>query len=131
MAQYMPNGIAHVQMDGDIETEHFSFLLLPQFSMLAFSSAIEPLRIANQLTERNLYSWETVSSTDMQIQCSNGVTMTADVAVEAASIESSLFVCAGVEPERYQSKRVSDWVRWGWRRGRIVGGLCTGSCWHP
>lgn len=127
MAQYMPNGIAHVQMDGDIETEHFSFLLLPQFSMLAFSSAIEPLRIANQLTERNLYSWETVSSTDSQIQCSNGVTMTADVAMEEASTESSLFVCTGVEPERNQSKKVSDWIRRGWRRGRTVGGLCTGA----
>ena len=108
-------------------TEHFSFLLLPQFSMLAFSAAIEPLRIANQLSGQTLYSWENVSTDGAAVQCSNGTALSADVAIADARTDSSLFVCSGVEPQSHQSKRVSDWVRHGWRRGRIVGGLCTGA----
>ena len=37
------------------------FLLVPEFSMLAFSAALEPLRMANRLADRQLYSWEILS----------------------------------------------------------------------
>jgi len=37
------------------------FLLVPQFSMMAFSAAVEPLRVANRLAGRELYRWEIVS----------------------------------------------------------------------
>jgi transcriptional regulator GlxA family with amidase domain len=127
VARLIPKGIAHVAKADDMPTEHFSFLLLPQFSMLAFSAAIEPLRIANQLSGQTLYSWENVSTDGAAVQCSNGTALSADVAIADARTDSSLFVCSGVEPQSHQSKRVSDWVRHGWRRGRIVGGLCTGA----
>ena len=38
--------------------EHIGLLLLPQFSMLSFFSAVEPLRIANRLSHRRLYTWQ-------------------------------------------------------------------------
>ena len=37
------------------------FLLMPGFSQLAFSSALEPLRMANHLADRPLYTWHLVS----------------------------------------------------------------------
>src|SRR5690606_25616604 len=37
------------------------FLLLPLFSMMAFTPAVEPLRAANRLSGRTLYSWHTAS----------------------------------------------------------------------
>ena len=37
------------------------FLLVPGFSQLAFSSALEPLRMANHLAGRTLYTWHLVS----------------------------------------------------------------------
>ena len=37
--------------------EIFGFLLVPQFSMMAFVSALEPLRVANRLGQRALYRW--------------------------------------------------------------------------
>jgi AraC family transcriptional regulator, glycine betaine-responsive activator len=36
-------------------------------------------------------------------------------------------VCSGVEPEHQVSAALADWVRGLWRRGRVVGGLCTGA----
>ncbi len=38
------------------EAQDFGFLLVPEFSMLTFTSAVEPLRVANRLSGRNLYS---------------------------------------------------------------------------
>ena len=37
------------------------FLLIPNFSMLAFASALEPLRAANRMSRQELFSW-TISS---------------------------------------------------------------------
>lgn len=58
-----------------LEIRDFYFLLLPQMTMLAFSSAVEPLRIANQLTGRCLYRWHLISEDGCPVRCSNGVLM--------------------------------------------------------
>ncbi|MBW8055866.1 MAG: GlxA family transcriptional regulator, partial [Nitrospira sp.] len=38
----------------------FGFLLVPNYSMIAFSCAIEPLRMANRLSNKHLYQWVTI-----------------------------------------------------------------------
>jgi transcriptional regulator GlxA family with amidase domain len=43
------------QLDRGIK--RFGFLLVPKYSMMAFSAAIEPLTMANYLSHRNLYEW--------------------------------------------------------------------------
>jgi AraC family transcriptional regulator, glycine betaine-responsive activator len=45
------------------ETTHFTFFLLPEFTHIAFSCALEPLRIANLVAGRPLYAW-TLASED-------------------------------------------------------------------
>ena len=39
------------------ETTSVGFMLVAQFSMIAFSSAIEPLRLANRAAGRELYRY--------------------------------------------------------------------------
>ena len=41
--------------------ETVGFLLLPQFSMMAFFAAVEPLRIANRISGRPLFEWRLIS----------------------------------------------------------------------
>ncbi len=41
--------------------ELVGFLLLPRFSMMAFFSAVEPLRIANRISGRPLFDWTLLS----------------------------------------------------------------------
>ena len=45
----------------DQKPRHFVFLLLKNFSMAAFASAIEPLRIANRMAGQTLYRWSLAS----------------------------------------------------------------------
>ena len=50
-----------------------AFLLVPQFSMMAFSAAIEPLRSANRVSERELFEWQVLSVDGSAVMASNGI----------------------------------------------------------
>lgn len=123
----IPKGIAHVHLPEGQSCELISFLLLPKLSLLAFSSAIEPLRIANQLTGQELYRWQTVSEDGGPITCSNGVEIAASSDLKSAEFSDSVFVCAGVEPDTVVTDRVAGVLRHHWRLGHRVGGLCSGA----
>ena len=58
------------KVHGTVHTEAFNHLqgtqkggqlLVPDFALLAYASAIEPLRAANRLSGRDLYRWSHVS----------------------------------------------------------------------
>ena len=84
------------------------FLLLPQFSMMAFVSAVEPLRVANRLAGRELYRWEIVSRDGKTVEASNGMSLVADRALEDAPLYPMLVICAGFEPERHYDRRIKS-----------------------
>jgi transcriptional regulator GlxA family with amidase domain len=123
----IPKGVAHVAVAKAADPLPLSFVLLPNFSLIAFSSAIEPLRIANQLSGQALFEWEVLSETGAPVACSNGLEVNVDGPLRATRPRAMIFVCAGVEPEKSASRPVSDWLRQQWRSGRTVGGLCTGA----
>lgn len=52
--------------------EHFQFLLVENFSHLAFSCAVEPLRIANLVSKQELYRWCFASENGEFARASNG-----------------------------------------------------------
>ena len=123
----VPKGVAHVAIDTKAEPEPIVFVLLDNLSMLAFTSAIEPLRIANQLTGQILYRWTTMSEDGENVRCSNGIEIGIDQPLGDTPSNSRVFVCSGVQPEKSISPKVSDWLRLQWRMGRTVGSLCTGA----
>ncbi len=49
------------------------FFLVPNFSMIAFATAIEPLRIANRMLGYEAYRWRLTSTDGHPIKASNGV----------------------------------------------------------
>ena len=95
--------------------------------MLAVAAAIEPLRIANQLTKKQLYTWHTITEDGQPVTCSNGLRITPDEALAPLPTDAMGFVCAGVEPEKSHSPAVLAWLRREYRFGRALGGICTGA----
>ena len=67
---FIPRGVAHYAIPYCAKTQQVVFLLVPKFSMAAFSAAIEPLRIANQLTEQPLYQWSIISEDGAPVRAS-------------------------------------------------------------
>ncbi len=113
-------------------TETILFLLIPDFSMIAFTSAIEPLRIANRLSGRRLYEWRLVSRDGAAVPASNAIAIQVDGAVVANEppgngVLPTVVLCGGLGSERYQNKDVFAWLRRWDRRGAHIGALCTGA----
>jgi transcriptional regulator GlxA family with amidase domain len=83
--------------------------------------------MANQLTQQVLFRWSVLSDDGGPVACSNGVPVMVDGPWNAAKPEGIVLVVSGVEPEGKASVALGDWLRGLWRRGRMVGGLCTGA----
>src|ERR1041384_3686485 len=103
------------------------FLLLPQFSMMAFVSAVEPLRVANRLAGRALYRWEIVSRDGQSVEASNGMSLVAGRAVDDAPLYPMMVICAGFEPERHYDRRIKSWLLKLNGAGADLGAMDTGS----
>lgn len=127
VANFVPKGVAHVFVAPVQQPLRMVFVLVPNFSLIAFSAAIEVLRIANQLSGRALFEWQVVSETGAPVRCSNGLHVVVDGPLGEPNARAMIFVCAGVEPEKSATKRLADWVRLRSRSGCVVGGLCSGA----
>ncbi|XKE47115.1 GlxA family transcriptional regulator [Halomonas organivorans] len=106
--------------------ERIGFLLLPRFAMVAFFSAIEPLRIANRISGEPLFAWDLISRDGEPVVASNGMTLAATCALAEATALPSLAVCASFEPEAALDEALLDWLRQCAASGCVLGGIDTG-----
>jgi transcriptional regulator GlxA family with amidase domain len=111
----------------DKPKKHFVFLLLDQFSLIAFATAIEPLRLANRYNAGNFYTWSLVTETGQSVICSSGVNINVDGALGELNRNDMILVCGGLNIKKNTTKPVLNWLRREARKGLKVGGLCTGS----
>jgi transcriptional regulator GlxA family with amidase domain len=113
------------------EPEQLIFLLVPDFTMIAFTSAVEPLRLANRQSGRQLYGWRLVSKDGCPVTASNGVSVNVDAGIRAvepvAGQQPAIVLCGGLGTERYQDRDVFAWLRRYDRHGAELGALCTGA----
>ena len=103
------------------------FLLLPEFSLIAFTASIEPLRSANRLSRKSLYAWQTISMSGQPVAASNGVTITPDCSLKDASNCNVIFICAGLRPLHNLPDKISGELRMLARKGMPLGSVCTGT----
>ena len=105
-----------------------AFLLVPQFSMMAFSAAIEPLRSANRMSERKLFEWQLVSVDGKEVMASNGIGIAAHRSLSEVSKIDMLAVCAGLEPLQFERNHmIHHHLRHLARHGSMIGAISTGS----
>ncbi len=110
------------------------FFLIPDFSMIAFATAIEPLRLANRMLGYDSYKWRLSSVDGKPVTASNGVVCAVTSSLDderrmmmGPDKPSMIFVCSGINVEKYNNKSVFAFLREEYNRGVSVGGLCTGA----
>jgi len=103
------------------------FLTLADYSMIAFSNAVDPLRMANRESGRELYAWSVVSLDGEPVRASNGLTVSPTIAIGASPPLDMLFVCGGVNVQKAVDERVVKTLRQFARQRVALGGLCTGT----
>lgn len=113
---------------------HFTFVLIPEFSMLSFSMALEPLRMANRMLGRKVYHWRLITPDGEPAKASAGLTLSVDASlkdererIRRGDKPDYLFVCASLFIEHFKDKALNAWLASLDRQGIPVGALCTGA----
>ena len=111
----------------DDRPTRLAYLLLPQFSLMAFSAACEPLRAANQLSGRALYDWVLVSADGTPVPSSSGLVSLVHHGVADAPKVDLAVVCASFTPRSAATTPVLAWLRRLASHGTYLAGIDTGS----
>ncbi len=107
---------------------HFTFLLIEEFSHLAFSCAVEPpLRIANLVSGEDLYSWSFASENGETAICSNGSVTLVHHGFDGLPKSDQLFALSGIHMRSHVTKPLLATLRREKARGTSVGALCSGA----
>jgi transcriptional regulator GlxA family with amidase domain len=107
---------------------------VPEFTMVAFATALEPLRIANRMLGYEAYRWRLASLDGKPVTASNGVICAVNTSLDderrkmaGPDRPSMVIVCSGINIEKFSNKSVYGWLREEYHRGVAIGGLCTGA----
>lgn len=109
------------------QTTRIGFLLVDDFGMLGFASALDALRYANALSGRRLYRWQIYSRNGAPVCSSAGVRIEVDGTVADAGGCELVLLVAGVGAERFRDDALFDGLRRLPRRVAILGGVSLGS----
>ena len=114
-------------MSTHLTPTRFGFLLCPDFTLIALSSAIEPLRMANRISGRNLYEYSLFGFDGGEVRSSSGINLTPVSKLTGREQLDALFLCAGTTLDSAWDQIVVSQIKPLTRRNIIIGGICTGS----
>ncbi|MBM3601690.1 MAG: GlxA family transcriptional regulator [Alphaproteobacteria bacterium] len=120
---FQPNAGA----SGQAQPERIAFFVVPNFSMIAFTAALEALRLANRLSSRQLYTWHVISKDGKPVEASNGLMLMAEHGIDALDQFPTVILCSGIDAHLYRDETVFARFRRLARKGAEIGALCTGS----
>ena len=106
----------------------YTFLLIPGYSTLGFSCALEALSLSNRHPSgQHYYSWRLLSETGAPVAAYNGVTVAVDDGLVELDRHETLIVCAGENVGAGSSRKVVNWLRRETRKGMDFGALSSGT----
>ena len=109
------------------QPKRFVFVLLNNFTLLCFSAALESLRIANRMAEKELYSWRIIGEGGDVAYCSAGTGFKLDGDLDEVGRDDTIMICGGIDVQAATTKRLLGWLRREARKGPAVAGLCTAA----
>lgn len=109
------------------QTRHITFILVEEFSHLAFSCAVEPLRIANWVSEEQLYDWSMISDEGERAVCSNGLVTLVHGGLDDIPKTDQLFVLSGIHMRNHVTRPLLATLRRERAQGTSIGALCSGA----
>jgi transcriptional regulator GlxA family with amidase domain len=111
----------------EMRPERFVFVLLDNFTLIAFACAVEPLRLANRMAGCTHYEWSVLTETGSPARASNGVTVEADGRLGEVGRETTVVVVGGLGVKRAITRPLLTWLRRAARQGAAMAALCTGA----
>ena len=107
--------------------KRFVFVLIENFTLLSFSSALDALRIANRMSGKKLYDWTFIGENEEIVSCSAGTQFKLDNSLIELHRDDTVLLCGGTAIQESTTKKLIGWLRREARRGLVIGGLCTAA----
>lgn len=107
--------------------QQVALILVDEFTMMPVTSVIEPLRLANRHTEKELYKWSVHSVDGEPVAASNGIVSFAQGGLDTIDEHAYVIVCSGVNVHHHVDKKLVNWLRKAARTRRDIGAVCTGA----
>lgn len=112
----------------DLGRQSIALVLFDRFSMNAFASVVEPLRLANRVLNRDHYSWTTYSLDGNSVTASNGVEVSVQKSIDELDDPDVTLLCTGIDVERLPlDLALGKKLRRLNALGRTFGAICTGA----
>jgi transcriptional regulator GlxA family with amidase domain len=112
---------------GDGAPFRVAFFVVPGYSMLALSAAVEPLRSANRQMAERCYEWRIVALEPGRIAAGNGIEVAAGEGVSEAAAADLTVVIASLDVEEYREARLFAWLRRLQAQDRMLGAVSNGA----
>lgn len=116
-----------VEVSPSVSTKRVGFVLVDKFSLIAYASAVEALRLANYVSNKTLYETVTLSNDGGPVASSGGVSVMADERLRDAHKLDMVFVVSGVDVVHHADPETIKNLRRLGSHGASIGALCTAS----
>ncbi|MBG6118468.1 transcriptional regulator GlxA family with amidase domain [Sphingobium sp. JAI105] len=104
------------------------FLLPPEFILLSYAAAVEPMRAANTRSGRKLFDWKVITADGQPVSSLCGGSFKADFSINDDIVVDMLLVSSPSNSAKYRDETVFKWLRHMARKDIIVGGF-SGGVW--
>jgi transcriptional regulator GlxA family with amidase domain len=115
------------KIEPETKPKRYVFVLLEDFTLLSFASAVESLRIANRMSGRESYQWRIIGEGGEEVRCSAGSVFKVDGDLDEVSRDDTIMICGGINIQQFTTKKLLGWIRREARKGLPVAGLCTAA----
>ena len=115
------------KIEPETKPKRYVFVLLEDFTLLSFASAVESLRIANRMSGSESYQWRIIGEGGEEVRCSAGSVFKVDGDLDEVSRDDTIMICGGINIQQFTTKKLLGWIRREARKGLPVAGLCTAA----
>ena len=124
----MVNENSVIKVNANVKSpRRFVFVLMENFTLLSFASALDALRIANRMSGKTLYEWTFIGENEGFVSCSAGTQFKLDNSLIELHRDDTVLLCGGTSIQEATTKKLIGWLRREARRGLTIGGLCTAA----
>ena len=126
MTKIDTNGFETVHCTGLKGQQRFLFLLLPGYSPMDVSIAIESLCEANAGGATPAYTWRVHSESGQPVESRSGLALAVDGGLEGVEKGTTIILCGGNRLEGDVSSELLHWLRKAARHGITLAALGSG-----
>lgn len=127
MSNLTHNKLASSKPSSASEPTQIGFLLLHNYTLISLACAVEPLRMANRLSEKDLYNWILITEDGEPVAASDGIRAHVDASIGDAPPLDALFVVGGMDIDHGYTTLEVEWLKKLDKSGVQLGGICTGA----